>query len=530
MPVPSLPEELVVIIFKLLYRSLCVDPRCDRLDLPDVHHRVFTRIAAVSRTWRRLARPFLYRHLNTGTTVPLDAGYVRRSVESGMVRSLKHHGGAFEVTDSHFESLAATLERLEMDIKDTFEMRRLIPSQLANLRDLSLIVTTRLDLTAIEDLVGPALESLQVIFLASQRNVVGAPYLEPNSVFGNLKRVHLRCVCGPEHFQEFVAPALLCSRSLVNIDIQLDDEEEEGFLEFDDLFPRTLPLVKSFCCTGDAIDCNSSRLFSTFPSLVHLELDALFDVPALDAAPDSLQSLVFDKIHPFHFPALVDALVADEEAGYLAHLRTCRVVLADASADASVLAALAPHKARLVQAFADSTVHLIAPFLADFLPDEAFASLPRPPRAADSSTSAYLPLYPLSADPHPDTDYVLPDGVPPSSREWPPSSSESEGESDYADNAKWDWDAEDGELFRGRWSEEKKIERDLDTASSAALAPVLSRFKTAAERDTAAEVVRDALRPLFAAGSEAAGAGDQPAGQSAEAENETEREVTMEEA
>ncbi|GAA6025627.1 hypothetical protein JCM10207_003318, partial [Rhodosporidiobolus poonsookiae] len=501
MPIPSLPEELVVHIFECLYSILSTGPYSARLEDPDGHALVFSRVMLVSRAWHRLALPFFHRHFSAAT-VASDPAAAQRLAESGMIRSARYQGCHrldLKQTTWLFARICAMLERLVVELHWD-AASALSEVKMPNLRELRVESKADLYFVSLPPLVSPQLEDFELRFSATARcHLLNGLYPEqrtPIKDLGNLKRVCLDLLSArledKELFSALVAPSFLRGRKLVDINIGLDHELNQYEYGFDDLFPDTLPLVESFRCVGNAINCSSPRLFEAFPSLMHLDISVPHAVPALDALPPTLRTLAFSRVRLSRFPDLVETLLAALMAGHLGGIRTCTVEVLDDVAEADVLASLAPHKARLAHAFANSTVHLIAPFLVDFLPDEAFAAVPRPRRPSSSSdvvaaSPAPIARYPLSAEPLLDSDYGLPVDVPPLPGDWASSSSESEGESDYANEANWDWEAEDGELFRGCWSEGKKIDRDLDAASSAALAPILSRFKTAAERDTAAE-------------------------------------------
>ncbi|GAA5867592.1 hypothetical protein JCM1840_002564 [Sporobolomyces johnsonii] len=87
MTVPPLPNETILLIFEHLWRQLSVREGSETLDAPDgkVVGFVYVPLTLVSKTWRRLALPFLARHLDT----PHAPAVVTSLVQQGLAHSIR---------------------------------------------------------------------------------------------------------------------------------------------------------------------------------------------------------------------------------------------------------------------------------------------------------------------------------------------------------------------------------------------------------------------------------------------------------
>ncbi|GAA5905240.1 hypothetical protein JCM5296_000975 [Sporobolomyces johnsonii] len=87
MTVPPLPNETILLIFEHLWRQLSVREGSETLDAPDgkVVSFVYVPLTLVSKTWRRLALPFLARHLDT----PHAPAVVTSLVQQGLAHSIR---------------------------------------------------------------------------------------------------------------------------------------------------------------------------------------------------------------------------------------------------------------------------------------------------------------------------------------------------------------------------------------------------------------------------------------------------------
>ncbi|GAA5919539.1 hypothetical protein JCM6882_002908 [Rhodosporidiobolus microsporus] len=89
MPVPTLPNELIALIFEHLWSILSTDPSTGHLITPRNAPFIFAPFLRVSKTWQQLAAPFWLAHVEANDrSEAKNALFARRLEGRGVVRSL----------------------------------------------------------------------------------------------------------------------------------------------------------------------------------------------------------------------------------------------------------------------------------------------------------------------------------------------------------------------------------------------------------------------------------------------------------
>ncbi|BGP17416.1 hypothetical protein JCM10213_003301 [Rhodosporidiobolus nylandii] len=540
MPVPPLPNELITLIFEHLYRLLRAVPEKEFLDVPLDAHSTFFPLLVVSRTWRRLARPFFYRHLSSDNMRKADRTwrFWRRNnlsrVKSFELAVNRLHW--IEEWRDDASSLAAGLECLLVRGTATSLSGSLFPQPFAALRSFRFSGTRdalrgREALDALSALAegSPLLEDVHLAVTFVPPNATSTTsWKHPPYRFRRLRRLAIDARLGtPSTLLDYLIPAFVeaSASTLTHLSFRIAIVPRAGVspIPYAALLPFPLPELLSLHLSSVA-DVQEAT-FSRSPQLRVLSITGNHNGAnaTLPSLPPSLRHLVIQFSYADDaLPFLRDLLQVS-----LAHLSTLGFELPDRREelyreDAKVLEA---HTVPLLQRCRELGVNFHSDFLHWNLPRDAFEI---PPLAASHDLVVRARARPMEgsaadgcegeeseseddgepAEPEDelgrDSEYFANGSYRKPGRDEDENSECGELVHDdaiasggspamSADEYEDDWDAEDGELARARWSERRR----MDFAFEQAYPDPLAHFPSVEAFEAAKQAAGEAMRPFL---------------------------------
>ncbi|BGP17341.1 hypothetical protein JCM10213_007555 [Rhodosporidiobolus nylandii] len=496
MPAPPLPNELVVLIFEHLYRLLCVDQTRTFLSHPEAASLIFHHLSLVSRTWYRLALPFLGRHVNAHTYLRYDgAGFLERNGIQDEVRSIRcvpteaGFKGQMAVVDAH----AGTLERLYIvrnlrSITWGAFFPNTLGSAFPSLREF------RVDFRSSGSVrILPLLQSLacraprvEILHITAGRERLTAAAQTHDGVarFSCLTSLAINNLRAQADFvSQVIVPLLIepSQNSLEGLTLDISLPTWQTALPFADLVPCSFPRLVRLSCTSTRISCDDPAFFDAFPSMRSVSLSLTGQ--AFPPLPPILHEISVLYCPAASIASLIEQLCALSPE-YLAHLRG--VGLHPRNVTDEQLEELKPSVLRLASwaTYNSITLRGTDVLISLCTPDEVFSTLPR--LTVRSSATDELDLAPSDSEDEDEDD----------------SGEHSEGEDEtksddsgaYDEEYEDDWDAEDEPLFRERWSKEKRLRYELENAFPHLASDFPSGEAFRAAKQAAVEAMRPFLR------------------------------------
>ncbi|BGP17376.1 hypothetical protein JCM10213_006866 [Rhodosporidiobolus nylandii] len=402
MPVPPLPNELVTLIFEHLYRLLRVHAARTFLSHPEAASFVFHHLSLVSRTWYRLALPFLGRHVDAHTYTRFGVGgFLQRNELCNEVRSMRcapaenGYGGLDEIIQAH----AFTLERL-------YIVRSLR-------RDASYHFFPVDNFTS----AFPSLREFRVDFRESGSFRI-LPLLQSLAYSAPRLQI-LHITAGRDRLTTAAQP-------------------HDGVARFSSLTQLTVKVHAEVKFVSEVI----------VPLLIEPSQNSLEGLTLDISLPTWQTALPFADLVPCSFPRLLCALSSE----HLAHLR--RVSLNPGKVTDDQLEELEPSMIRLATWATSNAISLCGTddLISLCTPREVFSTLPR--LTIRSSATDELDLAPSDSEDEDDS----------SEESASEDETKSDDSGAYDEEYEDDWDAEDSPVFRERWSKDKRLRYELENA------------------------------------------------------------------
>ncbi|BGP17513.1 hypothetical protein JCM10213_008247 [Rhodosporidiobolus nylandii] len=519
MPAPSLPNELIGLIFEHLYRLLCVDPREDTLGVPQLASFVFHPFLFVNRNWHTLAKPFFYRHLpqelyHRGLTGD-NLRTVQPFVKSATLRTKRVDWARSWAT--FVRPIGFVLEQLRVQVVRPVTGRSLLPCLLPRLRlfhlgwhegDARLSGWTAIELLSDVATSCPQLEDLGL----SLRLEGDVPVRQPQWRISRLRRLCVDLSGGPDGFLEQVIISCIVAPSAPILQTLLM-AFSKPCVDFSRLFPFPFPRLRNLSLEHTLTHWYDPEFWASFPHLLCAELPVLpaADPSLLPPPPMYLQQLSLALRRLDDLDALVNCLLSLP----LTHLTSLGLELHwsaekywTAEREDSEKDQWRANAARLLARCEEDNIRFHSDLLCTFFPSAALKELA--PLAASHDLVVRYRGTPSRAGQ--DVGLSGPSrsaGNVEDDFEWLPFAAsvetdqegaavggeDSEGSgADSAEEYEDDWDAEDLLIFRGRWSREKCFAFDAERAFPNCSSHFASPEKFEAAKRAAVEAMRPFLR------------------------------------